>query len=1156
MKSKLSYSASRIDDNHWGLSIQKSLKNLEQNKARVALHYVLDNSLSMGNMTIQVRDIFSEMVDSVATAPCSLTVFKGDAEVLSSTISTGQQMRELELPSQGKTNISAGIQKALRIIYGQEMAFKARNKQKLKNNGKDRKIMSKTNHILILLSDGEHNSGPPPTDVFPSLSWTLPEDVYLSVVIVGYSRHSNTSMGMLLKESIETVAFDAETVQTIYFSKTKTALRGALENLEAGLNSALQGSFHEIETIDQQAVLVENLNDGLVSKLRMHVVSAGMASFSFLCCADEPPESLFVDNEKVNVNIEEQITAAFLSQLIQNLINKTKIQIVAAKNRVAMAKDCANKLEDLVEALEAKDASEKTLNLGSVSPKERIKQYRKIRAVCFEAKELRNQILDIANFSSGESEKAANFLNGRSMKYASKALRRAAKKSSGDNVIDPMSERKVILKELVCDTFHAGLRLAMQLDVMHNLARLDDFQFSHVLVPSVQRLNESDAKHLQRIRKILQNQKEQADFTKVLDADLLSQSSKDLIMSGKLYEYLNSTFHGNRVSYLSLSNPFQHILEWLEFNEQTFESTWEMLMYAGFIGYPITVERSSASQMNPFLINVRAIHPSLADSASICCANQAEIPVYGPEAGEPITDILTLIDPSMPRSSKMIYSGKLLGEKYISAVVSRDLHMYTGVNMRIALHGNSIFHFFADVEKKQQEDVVANLRRAFLGRAFMCSSCGFGPVDHFACSDLHAHHGETYNRKASVDNSCPRCGWFSSSLYDWEPWDGNVCLEFIDKEFKLKPSGVEHHITEFQVDLILRILYSFPMMVSLSPSKRDEYKGIMQRFMKDGNDLDLSVRSGIDGMSQIPLAILCPSYWSEVMGLEKALNSKDYLISLIREACYREAKKNFLVKSKGDKEKSKQLAISYLTALLGIDENSAPCTMSEMESEPPIENVRSDCDDSYELDLKLVKQEINWVRQISNQWSRVWSFARGFCEVMITSKITWDDIERRMETGLSSYQFIIKKLKTIDLENCREILGMDAAEVQSFFLRIGVEAIYTGVLDRSLRSSSAPHLDTDVLNMVAREMRMIVYLNRVKGKMAKWKEEGQSLVYFSAKAADIAQFSDMLPDGHVHGLDKPSFWGLWKAAKNTKNSHKIALFVQKANECFVQKHWL
>merc|ERR1719330_172144 len=109
--------------------------------------------------------------------------------------------------------------------------------------------------------------------------------------------------------------------------------------------------------------------------------------------------------------------------------------------------------------------------------------------------------------------------------------------------------------------------------------------------------------------------------------------------------------------------------------------------------------------MNPYLTQVKAIRASLVDTASICCANQAEYPVYGPEGGEPIKDILPLVDPSMPRSSRMICSSKLLGEKYTSTVVARDLHMYSGFNMQIVLYSNTLYHLIAIPDQVEREDI-------------------------------------------------------------------------------------------------------------------------------------------------------------------------------------------------------------------------------------------------------------------------------------------------------------------------------------------------------------------------------------------------------------------------------------------------------------------
>lgn len=70
----------------------------------------------------------------------------------------------------------------------------------------------------------------------------------------------------------------------------------------------------------------------------------GVSTFFLLCCADRPPESLVIDQEEVEVSIKEDISMPSLTQLIQNLIDNTKVQIVAAKGGERIAKECAQKL--------------------------------------------------------------------------------------------------------------------------------------------------------------------------------------------------------------------------------------------------------------------------------------------------------------------------------------------------------------------------------------------------------------------------------------------------------------------------------------------------------------------------------------------------------------------------------------------------------------------------------------------------------------------------------------------------------------------------------------------------------------------------------------------------------------------------------------------
>merc|ERR1719502_823015 len=99
--------------------------------------------------------------------------------------------------------------------------------------------------------------------------------------------------------------------------------------------------------------------------------------------------------------------------------------------------------------------------------------------------------------------------------------------------------------------------------------------------------------------------------------------------------------------------------------------------------------------------------------------------------------------------------------------------------MRIALHAHALLAAVQPAPTAQvKQDIEADLRRQYLGRAFQCAACGFGPIDHFACSDLQAHHGEEVDGGGVVSNACPRCDWFSEDLADWPKWDGSLPSSF------------------------------------------------------------------------------------------------------------------------------------------------------------------------------------------------------------------------------------------------------------------------------------------------------------------------------------------------------------------------------------------
>ncbi|KAL3942845.1 MAG: hypothetical protein SGBAC_003044 [Bacillariaceae sp.] len=1140
---------------HWVLAVDPSACNeantsaAEGEKAPIAIHFVVDNSGSMGSMTYKVMCLFADMVDSVATAPCSMTVFAGGAQTLAANITSAKQMRELQLPSQGMTNIPAGVENAIKIISKKET--------KRMEAGAPR-----THHVLILLSDGHHNTGATPDQMFPTFKSKIAEDTMLSTIVVGLSENSSTSMGMLLKKSIETVSFQTDIVQTIYFAKTNSALRTILGKLEAGLNSAVKGTFHEITTP------VEAILQDFASKpketVRVHA-NDDTTCIPLLCRFTKVPKSIRVNGQEIPVTEKEETPFELLTTMIQELIDKTKVKIVAASNRKEVIIKSVQQLDILYNLVRTHQESDLDLNMSSLSAKERVKKFRQIRGLTHKAGELKNQILDIANFSSNDSEGQAAFLNGRSMKFANKALRRAAVRANG--AVDPKLEQREMYKHLTSDSFRKQLKTAMALDVIFNVKKLKETDIRCNVFPRIEaRRHKDQIREIQKKASILDEKDADPES---LDSLGLSRGALDLIHSGQLADYLNDGVHGRAQSFVSMASPWQHAEEWLHFGEQDFESSWEMLMYGGMLGYPIHVKRFAACQMNPFLLQVEKIRSTLVDSASICCANKAEVPVYGPEAGAPIEDVLLLVDPSLPRTSKLLNRSALLGEKFTSVTISRDMHMYTGFSMRAALHSTSLFHLASSQDEgiMTELDVVANLRRAFMGRAFMCGNCKFGPVDHYACGDLLSHHGEVLGGGVAVSNDCPKCGWFSEAIEDWSPWDGNVDEDFLRSEFdKVTKQPKQHFLTEARIDQMLKIMYSF-RKICKGREIWDQYQQMADAMENaDKAPLDFSTKAGIDGMSQVGLSLMTVLTESKNATSKVFESPKAVMMAILKEECARDARSRFRMETGGEKDKAREKAKDFLTKLLQIAKETCPETQPFMESEPPIENIRLDCRDDYQIDTEMVRQIIPWVRDICRKWCRLWSTAEKLASVLSKREGGWEKLERDMETGISNYADVVQELKKTELKTPRDFLvegddessdeECDISEVQTFFVKLGVEGIVFGAAESSLPGySKAEEGDDDLMSAVAREMRMRIYFQGVAAKMAQWKSEGQTATFSQARVADIVQFMDLLGNkSHVHGLDKQTFWGLWLAACSTNDQEKAEAFLQTCNESFRFKH--
>ena len=130
----------------------------------------------------------------------------------------------------------------------------------------------------------------------------------------------------------------------------------------------------------------------------------------------------------------------------------------------------------------------------------------------------------------------------------------------------------------------------------------------------------------------------------------------------------------------------------------------------------------------------------------------------------------------------------------------------------------------------------------------------------------------------------------------------------------------------------------------------------------------------------------------------------------------------------------------------------------------------------------------------------------------------WDRLERDMETSLENYQDVVE-----DLQNSIQITNADGA-IEEDGLFLGMCDIPRKDADRTLttmaaqaflynRGSSRQELadvrDGETLSRMARDMRMRIYSDRVREKLAQWSDQGELLTFTRARAADIGQYLEL-----------------------------------------------
>mmetsp|Transcript_60168 Transcript_60168/g.188446 ORF Transcript_60168/g.188446 Transcript_60168/m.188446 type:complete len:1143 (+) Transcript_60168:55-3483(+) len=1086
-------------------------------------HIVLDNSGSMGTNSRHAKECFADLV-GLASGPCSLIAFDSKAVLLGESFRSPAEFRAARLPPQGGTNITAGVEAALGIIRRSEESCMDEQR---------------THHVLVLLSDGAHQIGPRPEERLPDIGAKLKADfplLRLSVVVVGVTRSSNTSMGMLMKQSLETVPLPA--LEPIYFASTPAAMGEALGQMHEGFAS-LQGSVVTVSAAATGGLLVRSVGEPGVSTTD---ILADAQEQALLFLGPEQPAELTVDGECVPME-----PACFDAELaatgLQRLVDALRVRRVAVGAEAV--RPALQQLRSWTTALQARAAEQHSANSGAelrlarATPAERLAQHKALKRSTQGAQELANQLAEIEAHSANDSAGQAAFLTGARSKYGAKALARAS--AHGDGALDPAQR----LSEMKSDLGRIALKMkqALREDFCASVAALGDDvreqlrrQLVIVLPASVPR----------RAIQILCSGTMTAE---ALEAD---EELALLVDNGAAVDPLLTVTGRKRQSYLSLYSAWEQLKEWCVPATvlDACRTEYQLLMCLGTLGYPVDVQRRAATQMDPYAMDVTRVRASLADTASLSTALHSESAVVPPEGGVPVQDLLVLVDPDAPRASRLAVSSMLLREAYTSVVLCRDLHMFTGNKMRIALHAHALLAAVQPpVSAPSKQDLEAQLRRQYLGRAYQCAECAFGPIDHFACGDLEAHHGEDVGG-ATISNACPRCSWFSPELRDWPQWNGAIPKEALEHSAQATACEDGGRLTAASVEIALRICYSAR---ALWQSGRDsEAYALLEKL---ASWEPLTTVDGVEHPVQVLLAVAVADELPEgALGVVPCL-------TLLNESCARRAR-NELRQLAGTEEPAVMAAARRRVAsFLGVAAASAPQTRPLEESEPSREAVEEACCPDFVLDPAAFDFK-EWVRGALQPWAPALAFVRRLRRALEARGGGWPRLASDMEAGPSAYADVVEALQRPlgSRESLRALLGVerpsDAARVLATiaaqaFLHQSSQSRRAATVGGSLKEPLGDVRDSGTLRGLCVELRMAVYEERVAAKMKEWGQRGASLTFARARAADLEQYHSMC-GSHVHGLDKPSFWGLWKAA----SGEKVQAFLCRANQGFVAKHGL
>lgn len=603
---------------------------------RRAQHFCVDNSMSMGRNTQRAMQHFAQLLDG-ATEPSSLTLFCERAQLMSDNLRTAAQMNALPLPAQGRTNISAGLERMVDCVVAAEAQAG----------------VGQVHHVMVLLTDGAHNEGPRPEAEILRIRQKLPPGVLCSMVVVGVTNSSKTKLGMIAKTALETVAMDG--LEPIYFCETASEMSQILVQLQQAFSRFDNAELTTLKS-ESRCSFVRDLAGPPTATASVCLEPGAVCG---LLMEGPLPDSLVIDGVQMAVQ-PTAVDTELMIEAVGGLMNKLRQRRVADADDASVRAQGAA-LDVWINVLEAQLQMQSSVEPAAEgAPHSRLRRLKKTKTELNTAQQLRNQLASVLAFRSDSSSSQASFLSGATCKFAAKALIRANQRSEPPT--DRMGQLRAEVRRVA-----AALPRALRKDALHQLRLLE---------PTEQRALGLD----------------QAVLQLLLSGDC-DELCDDSALSALLDEQLPSAIDSMKcpsTSWLSLLSHREQLQEWIECADslEELDTEYEMLCFVGMIAHPIQVSRCDATQMNPYQMSISRVLSSPVDSASVMTALKCDERLRAPEGGY-VTDVLALIDPMLPHASRLVCRSQLM-DTLVSVTLCRDLNMFQGNEQRMALHAHAL----------------------------------------------------------------------------------------------------------------------------------------------------------------------------------------------------------------------------------------------------------------------------------------------------------------------------------------------------------------------------------------------------------------------------------------------------------------------------------